>query len=89
MKITKAKLKQIILEEVSSIEEYGGIYEDEAENLDPFSVAAGMVENIGTMIMEKYPNDSDALNFINASIEQLKAMASGAGNETAMSHWES
>ena len=91
MKITKAKLKQIIQEELSSLSEGfggdGGHYEDETAGLDPFSVAAGMVEKIGTMIRVKYPDDMEVLNFIDDIRDRLKGMASGAGNETAMSQW--
>ncbi len=81
MKITKAKLKQIISEELSSMSEYGGIYEDEPEMADPVVAAIVKVEELRDLVMK---GDSGALAAIDEIHDMLKEMQTGAGNEVAM-----
>ena len=85
MKITKAKLKQIIKEEYSSMSEYGGLHEDEPEMPDPVVEDIVKLEEVGTMIMQKFPGEyQEALAAILDIHERLKGMQTGAGNEVAM-----
>jgi hypothetical protein len=81
MKITKAKLKQIISEELSSMSEYGGVYEDEPEAADPVVAAIVKVEELRELVMN---GDSGALAAIDEIHDMLKEMQTGAGNEVAM-----
>ena len=81
MKITKAKLKQIISEELSSMSEYGGLYEDEPEMADPVVAAIVKVEELRDLVMK---GDSGALAAIDEIHDMLKGMQTGAGNEVAM-----
>ena len=81
MKITKAKLKQIIKEELSSMSEYGGVYEDEQEAADPVVAAIVKVEELRELVMN---GDSGALAAIDEIHDMLKEMQTGAGNEVAM-----
>ena len=81
MKITKAKLKQIISEELSSMSEYGGIYEDEPEMADPVVAAIVKVEELRDLVMK---GDSGALAAIDEIHDMLKEMQTGAGNEVAL-----
>ena len=81
MKITKAKLKQIISEELSSMSEYGGVYEDEQEAADPVVAAIVKVEELRELVMN---GDSGALAAIDEIHDMLKEMQTGAGNEVAM-----
>jgi len=81
MKITKAKLKQIISEELSSMSEYGGLYEDEPEMADPVVAAIVKVEELRDLVMK---GDSGALAAIDEIHDMLKEMQTGAGNEVAM-----
>ena len=81
MKITKAKLKQIISEELSSMSEYGGVYEDEQEAADPVVAAIVKVEELRDLVMN---GDSGALAVIDEIHDMLKEMQTGAGNEVAM-----
>ena len=108
MKITKAKLKQIISEELSSLSEAdafshhadgwdpGGTSQQLTTDVegvppegqaDPAVAAISMVEDLGTMIMDKYPDEKESLILINELWEHLKGMQTGAGNEVAMSQW--
>ena len=85
MKITKAKLKQIISEELSSMSEYGGIYEDEPEMADPVVQDIVKLEEYGTMIRNKFPGEyPEHLEAIDRIHKRLKEMQTGAGNEVAM-----
>ena len=84
MKITKAKLKQIISEELSSMSEYGGIYEDEPEMADPVVAAIVKVEELGELVMNGDPGGEGALAAIDEIHDMLKGMQTGAGNEVAM-----
>jgi|21_taG_2_1085346.scaffolds.fasta_scaffold94866_3 hypothetical protein len=85
MKITKAKLKQIISEELSSMSEYGGLHEDEPEMPDPVVGDIVKIENAGNMIMERFPGEYlDVLTAILDIHNRLKGMQTGAGNEVAM-----
>jgi hypothetical protein len=81
MKITKAKLKQIISEELSSMSEYGGIYEDEPEMADPVVAAIVKVEELRELVMN---GDPGALAAIDEIHDMLKEMQTGAGNEVAL-----
>ena len=81
MKSTKAKLKQIISEELSSMSEYGGIYEDEPEMADPVVAAIVKVEELRELVMN---GDPGALAAIDEIHDMLKEMQTGAGNEVAM-----
>jgi len=81
MKITKEKLKQIISEELSSMSEYGGVYEDEQEAADPVVAAIVKVEELRELVMN---GDSGALAAIDEIHDMLKEMQTGAGNEVAM-----
>ena len=84
MKITKAKLKQIISEELSSISEYGGIYEDEPEMADPVVAAIVKVEELRDLVMNGDPGGEGAMAAIDEIHDMLKGMQTGAGNEVAM-----
>lgn len=85
MKITKAKLKQIISEELSSISEYGGLYEDEPEMADPVVQDIVKLEEYGTMIRNKFPGEyPEHLEAIDRIHDRLKGMQTGAGNEVAL-----
>jgi len=85
MKITKAKLKQIISEELSSMSEYGGLYEDEPEMADPVVQDIVKLEKYGTMIRNKFPGEyPEHLEAIDRIHKRLKEMQTGAGNEVAM-----
>jgi|TARA_R110000787_G_scaffold181434_1_gene293501 hypothetical protein len=107
MKITKAKLKQIIQEELSSLgegmDDVYGHQSTEADprgtsmpltmdadvvpvsgQTDPAVAAISMVEDLGNMIMDKYPDEKESLILINELWEHLKGMQTGAGNEVAM-----
>ena len=84
MKITKAKLKQIISEELSSMPEYGGIYEDEPEMADPVVAAIVKVEELRELVMNGDPGGEGALAAIDELHDMLKGMQTGAGNEVAM-----
>ena len=84
MKITKAKLKQIISEELSSMSEYGGIYEDEPEMADPVVAAIVKVEELRDLIMNGDPGGEGAMTAIDEIHDMLKGMQTGAGNEVAM-----
>ena len=85
MKITKAKLKQIISEELSSMSEYGGIYEDEPEMADPVVQDIVKLEEYGTMIRNKFPGEyPEHLEAIDRIHDRLKGMQTGAGNEVAL-----
>ena len=81
MKITKAKLKQIISEELSSMSEYGAVYEDEQEAADPVVAAIVKVEELRELVMN---GDPGALAAIDEIHDMLKEMQTGAGNEVAM-----
>jgi|TARA_R110000796_G_scaffold87287_3_gene188479 hypothetical protein len=81
MKITKAKLKQIISEELSSMSEYGDVYEGEPEMADPVVAAIVKVEELRDLVMK---GDSGALAAIDEIHDMLKEMQTGAGNEVAM-----
>ena len=89
MKITKAKLKQIISEELSSMSEYGGVYEDEQEAADPemadpvVSVIV-KVEELRELVMNGDPGGEGAMAAIDEIHDMLKGMQTGAGNEVAM-----
>jgi len=104
MKITKAKLKQIIQEELSSLSEAdafshhedasGGISQHLAtdvegmppeEQADPAVAAIVMVEDLGTMMMDKYPDEKDALILISELWDHLQGMLTVPSNEVAMS----
>ena len=84
MKITKAKLKQIISEELSSMSEYGGIYEDEPEMTDPVVAAIVKVEELRELVMNGDPGGEGAMAAIDELHDMLKNMQTGAGNEVAM-----
>ena len=84
MKITKAKLKQIISEELSSMSEYGGIYEDEPEMADPVVAAIVKVEELRELVMNGDPGGEGALAAIDELHDMLKGMQTGAGNEVEM-----
>jgi len=84
MKITKAKLKQIISEELSSMSEYGGVYEDEPEAADPVVAAIVKVEELRELVMNGDPGGEGALAAIDEIHDMLKGMQTGAGNEVAM-----
>ena len=84
MKITKAKLKQIISEELSSMSEYGGIYEDEPEMTDPVVAAIVKVEELRDLVMNGDPGGEGAMAAIDEIHDMLKGMQTGAGNEVAM-----
>ena len=84
MKITKAKLKQIISEELSSMSEYGGIYEDEPEMTDPVVAAIVKVEELRDLVMNGDPGGEGAMAAIDEIHDMLKNMQTGAGNEVAM-----
>ena len=84
MKITKAKLKQIISEELSSMSEYGGIYEDEPEMADPVVAAIVKVEELRELVMNGDPGGEGAMAAIDEIHDMLKGMQTGAGNEVAM-----
>jgi hypothetical protein len=84
MKITKAKLKQIISEELSSMSEYGGIYEDEPEMADPVVSVIVKVEELRDLIMNGDPGGQGAMAAIDEIHDMLKGMQTGAGNEVAM-----
>ena len=84
MKITKAKLKQIISEELSSMSEYGGIYEDEPEMTDPVVAAIVKVEELRDLVMNGDPGGQGAMAAIDEIHDMLKGMQTGAGNEVAM-----
>ena len=84
MKITKAKLKQIISEELSSMSEYGGIYEDEPEMTDPVVAAIVKVEELRELVMNGDPGGEGAMAAIDEIHDMLKGMQTGAGNEVAM-----
>ena len=84
MKITKAKLKQIISEELSSMSEYGGIYEDEPEMADPVVSVIVKVEELRELVMNGDPGVEGALAAIDEIHDMLKGMQTGAGNEVAM-----
>jgi hypothetical protein len=84
MKITKAKLKQIISEELSSMSEYGGIYEDEPEMADPVVSVIVKVEELRDLIMNGDPGGEGAMAAIDEIHDMLKGMQTGAGNEVAM-----
>ena len=84
MKITKAKLKQIISEELSSMSEYGGIYEDEPEMADPVVSVIVKVEELRDLVMNGDPGGEGALAAIDEIHDMLKGMQTGAGNEVAM-----
>ena len=84
MKITKAKLKQIISEELSSMSEYGGIYEDEPEAADPVVSVIVKVEELRDLIMNGDPGGQGAMAAIDEIHDMLKGMQTGAGNEVAM-----
>jgi hypothetical protein len=84
MKITKAKLKQIISEELSSMSEYGGIYEDEPETADPVVSVIVKVEELRELVMNGDPGGEGALAAIDEIHDMLKGMQTGAGNEVAM-----
>ena len=84
MKITKAKLKQIISEELSSMSEYGGIYEDEPEMTDPVVAAIVKVEELRDLVMNGDPGGEGAMAAIDEIHDMLKDMQTGAGNEVAM-----
>lgn len=81
MKITKAKLKQIISEELSSMSEYGAVYEDEQEAADPVVAAIVKVEELRELVMN---GDPGALAAIDEIHDMLKEMQTGAGNEVAL-----
>ena len=83
MKITKAKLKQIISEELSSMSEYGGIYEDEPEMADPVVSVIVKVEELRDLIMNGDPGGEGAMAAIDEIHDMLKGMQTGAGNEVA------
>jgi len=84
MKITKAKLKQIISEELSSMSEYGGLYEDEPEMADPVVAAIVKVEELRDLVMNGDPGGEGAMAAIDELHDMLKGMQTGAGNEVAM-----
>ena len=84
MKITNAKLKQIISDELSSMAEYGGIYEDEPEMADPVVAAIVKVEELRELVMNGDPGGEGALAAIDEIHDMLKGMQTGAGNEVAM-----
>ena len=84
MKITKAKLKQIISEELSSMSEYGGIYEDEPEMADPVVSVIVKVEELRDLVMNGDPGGEGAMAAIDEIHDMLKGMQTGAGNEVAM-----
>ena len=84
MKITKAKLKQIISEELSSMSEYGGLYEDEPEMADPVVAAIVKVEELRELVMNGDPGGEGAMAAIDEIHDMLKGMQTGAGNEVAM-----
>jgi len=85
MKITKAKLKQIISEELSSMSEYGGLYEDEPEMADPVVQDIVKLEEYGTMIRNKFPGEyPEHLEAIDSIHDCLKGMQNGDRNEVAL-----
>ena len=85
MKITKAKLKQIISEELSSMSEYGGLYEDEPEAADPVVEYQVHLRQIGNMIRDMHPGEYlEHLKTIDNVLDILNEMQTGAGNEVAM-----
>ena len=84
MKITKAKLKQIISEELSSMSEYGGMYEHEPEAADPVVSVIVKVEELRDLIMNGDPGGQGAMIAIDEIHDMLKGMQTGAGNEVAM-----
>ena len=84
MKITKAKLKQIISEELSSMSEYGDVYEGEPEMADPVVAAIVKVEELRDLVMSGDPGGEGAMAAIDELHDMLKGMQTGAGNEVAM-----
>ena len=86
MKITKAKLKQIISEELSSMSEGGaqGHYEGEPEMADPVVSVIVKVEELRDLIMNGDPGGQGAMAAIDEIHDMLKGMQTGAGNEVAM-----
>ena len=86
MKITKAKLKQIISEELSSMSEYGGIYEDEPEMADPVVAAIVKVEELRDLVMNGDPGGEGALAIIEELITILKGIMTGPSNQVAQVH---
>ena len=86
MKITKAKLKQIIKEELSSLSEGGaqGHYGGEPEMADPVVSVIVKVEELRDLIMNGDPGGQGAMAAIDEIHDMLKGMQTGAGNEVAM-----
>ena len=84
MKITKAKLKQIISEELSSMSEYGAVYEDEPVAKDPIVGYLEHLEQVGNMIRDMHPGEYVGhLETFDKIHTILKGMQTGAGNEVA------
>jgi hypothetical protein len=106
MKITKAKLKQIVQEELSSLSEAdafshhadgwdaGGtsqLISTDVEGMppedqtDPVVAAIAMVEDVGTIIMNKYPDEKESLTLIKDLWDHLQGMLTVPSNEVPMS----
>jgi hypothetical protein len=86
MKITKAKLKQIISEELSSMSEGGaqGHYGGEPEAADPVVDYITHLEQVGNMIRDMHPGEYvEHLETFDKIHAILKGMQTGAGNEVA------
>jgi len=85
MKITKAKLKQIISEELSSMSEDGGIYEHEPEATDPVVAAIAKVEDLRGLIENGDPGGEGALAALDELWDHLQGMLTVPSNEVPMS----
>jgi hypothetical protein len=87
MKITKAKLKQIISEELSSMSEGGaqGHYEGGAGEVDPVVAAIAKVEDLRGLIENGDPGGEGALAAIDELWDHLQGMLTVPSNEVPMS----
>ena len=82
MKITKAKLKQIISEELSSMSE-GGIHG--RQTTDPVVDAIAKVEDLRELVMNGDPGGEGALAAIDELWDHLQGMLTVPSNEVPMS----
>ena len=87
MKITKAKLKQIIKEELSNMygAEGGVNNENGAEPVDPVVLAISKVEDLRGLIENGDPGGAGALAAIDELWDHLQGMLTVPSNEVPMS----
>ena len=85
MKITKAKLKQIISEELSSMSEDSSLYENEPEATDPVVAAIAKVEDLRELVENGDPGGEGALAAIDELWDHLQGMLTVPSNEVPMS----